>query len=159
LVADPSAETLHPIAEIAYNNDLEPVTGELLRPLAPSIISDHDPPMPKAATDTPLTEFLRVASVDTFEDQRADLLFTIAKGTKDTVKINSMWRIILELDSLTTLRLQSIVRGYLQKKLRSRMTACILSIQSATRMFHPKHAFQELKNLAASTPTPTGSTG
>ena len=136
LVADPSAETLHPIAEIAYVNDLEPVTGGLLCPLAPSIISDDDPPMPKTETDMSVTEVLHVASVDPFEDQRGDLLLTFAKGTKDTIKINSMWRIILQLDSFTTLRLQSIVRGYLRQKRRSRMTACVVSIQSDARMFY-----------------------
>ena len=156
-VADPSAEVLQPIAKITYANDLESVIGELPCHLAPSIIcdhdtiSDHDPHMPKAATDTCLAEFPVVASVDTFEDQQADLLATIAKGTKDTVKRNSLWRIILQLDSFTTLRLQSTVRGYLQQKRRTRMTACVVSIQSAARMFNSKHALQELRNAAAST--------
>jgi hypothetical protein len=158
LVADPSAETLQPIAEITHVNDLESIPGELPCHLAPSIISEHDSPMPKAATDTRLTEFLHVASVDTFEDQKAGLLITIAKNSKDRLKINSLWRIILQLDSSTTLRLQSTVRGYLRQKRRARMTACVVSIQSAARMSHSKYVLQGLKKMAVSTtPSSTGS--
>lgn len=72
------------------------------------------------------------------------------KENGSAVKIQSFWRTILQLDLFTIkcyeiARWQSIIRGYLQRKRRSRSIACVVSIQSAVRMFYSKHAVKNYR--------------